>query len=214
MMYRVNLLPPKLQREGVIDVRRLLVLAGATALIGGFLGSCAFFFISFLIMKSELAFTRQQIASLQPVVARVEAMKKERQDLEGAIKEYNAILEERKTWSEVISKLGSIAPADLWLTGLEISHQQSQEGKKEGEAAASKSAGSQPSKDKEGGGPAARPNVVVFKGVSRTLSSVGVFEHNLYQLGCFERVELKKVSAANEGFAFEMTGYLKEEKSR
>ncbi|AEG15534.1 Fimbrial assembly family protein [Desulfofundulus kuznetsovii DSM 6115] len=213
-MYRVNLLPPKLQRESTIDVRRLLILAGATTLIGGFLGACVFFPLNFLLMKNELAFTRQQIADLESVVARVEAMKKERQDLEGAIKEYSATLKERKTWSEIISRLGSITPVDLWLTGLEISNQQSQEGKNEGEAAASKSAGSQPSKDREGGGPPAKPNVMVFKGVSRTLSSVGVFEHNLYQLGYFERVELKKISAGKDGFAFEVTGYLKEEKGR
>ncbi|WP_073164376.1 PilN domain-containing protein [Desulfofundulus australicus] len=202
-MYRVNLLPPKLQREGTIDVRRLFLLAGITVLLAGFVGLCVFFPLNYFLMKNELELTRQQIAELEPVVNRVQALRKERQDLEKAVAEYRTIFRERKTWSSFISGLDSITPVDLWLMGLEISHRQEPGERGEGGTAGG-GAGSRPA------GSPDRPNMVVFKGVSRTLSSVGVFEQHLHQLGVFERLELKKISAGDNGLNFEITGYLRE----
>lgn len=207
-MYRVNLLPPKLQREGIIDFRRLFVVSGVTLLAGVVLGGYGIFWISFLSLKNELAAARQQIASLRPVVQRVEGIKEERTKLEAVLKEYNDILKARRTWYDLFFGLGTITPVDLWLTGFELSYIPE---KDEGSAAGSSQKDDATTRKDEKAESLPRPNTVTLKGLSRTLSSIGVFEQNLSHWGYFRRVELKKVSAADEGINFEITASLKEE---
>lgn len=237
-MYKVNLLPPKLQREGIIDTRRLALIAGTMLLAAAFLGGYAAFLINFFLLKSELATTRQQLASLTPVVSRVEKVKNERKQLEDALKEYHSILEKRLVCSDLLFDLNNFTPIDLWLTELEMAARP-EEGKTP--AAAPKTGGSSPappsaaaadnktapapgatsapgsSKTAGASTPApkepegyARPNQVTLKGFSRTVPSVGVFMYNLYQLPWFQEVKLRSLSAEKDGVKFEITASLKE----
>lgn len=163
-LYKVNLLPPELQREGIIDIRRLVVVVGTALPVAVILGCYIIFLINCTVIKNELAETKLQIDSLSPAVSRVEGIMKERAEMEETIKEFDEILKKRMSWSGLLNDLGSIAPVDLWLTGLEISDQ----------AVKTPSDNAQKEPD-----PYARPNTVTFKGISRTLPSVGVFIRNL-----------------------------------
>ncbi len=78
MTYKVNLLPSKLRREGLVDVRRLIIISVTTLVIAAILGGYGTFLFLFFNQKSELDNTRQQLASLTPIANRVQEMRKER----------------------------------------------------------------------------------------------------------------------------------------
>lgn len=215
-MYKVNLLPPKLQREGIIDTRRLALIAGTMLLAAAFLGGYAAFLINFFLLKSELATTRQQLASLTPVVSRVEKVKNERKQLEDALKEYHSILEKRLVCSDLLFDLNNFTPIDVWLTELEISFKPETKAEKTTPAPETSSAPGR-SKTAMASTPAlkepegyARPNQVTLKGFSRTVPSVGVFMYNLYQLPWFQEIKLHRLSTEKDGVKFEITASLKE----
>lgn len=193
-VYKVNLLPPQLQREGIIDIRRLIVIAGSALPVAVILGCYIIFLINYSVIKNELAETKLQIASLAPAVSRVEGIMKERTELEKAIGEFDEIYKNHISWSGLLNDLGSIAPVDLWLTGLEISN---------------KSIKTSPDNVQKESDPYARPNLVTCKGISRTLPSVGIFIRNLTGLPYFEEVKLVKVNAVSEGTEFEIIARVK-----
>ncbi len=184
--YKVNLLPPKLQRESVVDVRRLVVLAGTTTGVALVVGGYAAFLLSFWGLRGELAAAEQQLASLRPLAARVEKVRAERQNLERLTREITQLRGQRFSWATLCTELERLAPVDLWLREVALGGA--------GEASA-RGAGT--------------PSSLTLKGVSRTVASVGVFQKNLSALSCFESVVLQRVSAEEEGFAFEITCFLK-----
>lgn len=194
--YKVNLLPRQLQREGLIDIRRLAVMVGAALPAAVVLGCYIIFLINFGFVKDQLAETRSQSALLAPAAARAEEIIKARAEMEGAIGEFDDIIKNRKSWSGLMNDLGSIAPADLWLTGLEISNKPSD---------------APPDNGQKEPDPFARSNQVSCKGIAGTLSSVGVFVRNLNGLPYFEEVKLVKVNAVSEGLEFEIMAVLKDE---
>jgi len=214
-MYKVNLLPPKLQREGIIDVRRLVLITGTTLVIAVMLGTYGAFLINYLSLKNDLAATKQQLASLEPVVLRVEKMRNERTELEAVLDEYNSILKKRMTWTNLLFDFNRLMPIDSWLTELEISSRNPPEQKAggdspaqtapkttvkpEGQAQAQKEADTLP-----------RANMITFKGFSRTVPSIGIFMNNLSQLACFKEIKLIKINREKEGLKFEINAYLKD----
>lgn len=210
-MYRVNLLPPRLQREGTLDVRRLVLVAGITAVAAALLVWYVAFLFNFLAAKAQLAATRQQLASLSPLVTRAEAVKKERKEAEAALKEYGAALDERRTWSDLLLDLNHITPVDLWLVEFELYYRDLGGQEKQG-AAADKGQAAGGAKEGKGAPEAVpRPNAVVFKGYARTVPSVGVFANNLHQLPYFKEVEFKKLVAENDGLRFEINATLRDD---
>lgn len=210
--YKVNLLPPKLQREEIVDVRRLLIITGVTLLIAVILGSYGVFIISFYNAKNELSAAKAQLATLNPVAARVEKMRAERVQLEQTIDEYNLILKSQKQWSDLLGDINRIMPVDLWLVGLEITYTQPEQ-----KAAGQGSQTGAPAQKQVSGNSGAakqpeavpRPNAVIFKGSSRTVASIGVFINGLTRLPCFQEVRLDKVGEGTDGIQFEITAFLK-----
>ena len=73
-MYRVNLLPPKLQREELVDVRRLLLTSVAAVLILAIVGVGVVFMIAFNNVKQEINYANQQLAVMQPTVDMVQSL--------------------------------------------------------------------------------------------------------------------------------------------
>lgn len=213
-MYKVNLLPPKLQREGIIDIRRLVIIAGTTLFVATIFGAYGAFLVSFFTLKGELVTTKQQLTSLVPVISRVEKIKEERKLLEAALKEYDSIFEKRKSWYDLLSEIGYITPVDLWLTELEICYKPGQEKEQKGknkdtanDSQEKADKGSSRVQEKFASFP--RPNLVVFKGFSRSIPSIGVFMNNLFWVGYFEGVELERVSPESEGIRFEVVARLR-----
>ncbi len=201
--YKVNLLPPGLQREGIVDVHRLVRLIALTLSLAFLLGGYGYFLFSFWSAKNELAAVRQELTALRPVLSRVEDVREKRIAAEAAYQEYSTLLDRHQTWAGLLSDLfhdlNNIAPVDLWLLELEI-------------YPAPEAAGEE-SEKKEGRGKPdqfARANSISIKGSSRTVSSVGVFIKNLNRLPYLQNVALKKIAALDDAFNFEITAGLKE----
>jgi type IV pilus assembly protein PilN len=198
-LYKVNLLPPKLQREGVIDVRRLVLILAAILPVVLLLGCCLLFRVNYSVINNELAETRAQAAALSPALSRLEGVVRERAELEETIEECEEISRKHISWSGVLEDLGRAAPIDLWLTGLNIANK---------DDAVSKTA---PGRGQEESTVYTRPNQLAVRGVSRSLPSIGIFIRKLIELPYFEEVKLVKVNAVNEGMEFEITARVKDE---
>lgn len=209
--YKVNLLPPQLQREGVIDFRRLILIGGATLLLAVILGGYGIFLINYLSMKNELASNKQQLASLSPLVSRVEEIVKERKELEATLEEYNAILEKHVAWSDLLYDLGDIAPVDLWLTDLDIANK-TPAAKEQSSIAKPDAAPKADAQPKEAD-MYSRLYTISYKGISQTVPSIGVFIRNLTMLPYFEEVKLVKIESDDQGAKrFEISAKVKDEK--
>jgi len=208
--YKVNLLPPHLQREGLIDFRRLTIITGTTLLIAIVLGSYGAFLFNFYTMKNDLAASRQQLEALAPMVARVEGLRKERKELEAILEEYKYILEKHIAWSSLLYDLGDVTPIDLWLVDMDLANNQETKPQVGGTAAAS-APKAPAAKEQQYAYAYPRPNVITFKGYSRTVPSIGVFVNNLYKLPYFKTIKLKSISDEPEGFHFEITANVKDE---
>jgi len=208
--YKVNLLPPQLQREGTIDFRRLILIGGATLLLAVSLGGYGIFLINYLSMKNELTSNKQQLASLSPLVFRVEGIVKERKELAATLEEYDVILKKHVAWSNLLYDLGDIVPIDLWLTDIDISNKTTAAKEQNGNVkpdAAPKTEAQPKEADIY-----SRPNTIIYKGVSQTVPSVGVFIRNLTMLPYFEEVKLVKIESDNQGAKFEISAKVKDEK--
>ncbi len=208
--YKVNLLPPQLQREGIIDFRRLILIGGSTLLLAVILGCYGIFLINYLSMKNELASNKQQLASLSPLVTRVEGIVKERKELESTLEEYNVILKNHMAWSNLLYDLGDIAPIDLWLTDIDISNK-TPAAKEQNSNAKPDAAPKTEAQPKEAD-IYSRPNTIIYKGRSQTVPSIGVFIRNLTMLPYFEEVKLVKIESDNQGVKFEISAQVKDEK--
>lgn len=208
--YKVNLLPPQLQREGIIDFRRLILVGGATLLLAVILGGYGIFLINYLSMKNELTSNKQQLASLSPLVSRVEGIVKERKELEDTLEEYNVILEKHVAWSNRLYDLGDIAPVDLWLTDIDISNQApaAREQNSNIKPDAVPKTDVQPNEADR----YSRPNTISCKGISQTVPSIGIFIRNLTTLPYFDEVKLVKIESDNQGAKFEISAKVKDEK--
>lgn len=102
MTYKVNMLPAKLQREGLIDVKRLVLISAATLILALSMGGYCAFLINYTFMKNDLQDTTARLDELAPLVSRVEQMRKERTELEAALKEYEEIIQNQKSWSVLL----------------------------------------------------------------------------------------------------------------
>ena len=213
MYCKVNLLPSHLQREGIIDFRRLTIITGSTLFIAIVLSSYGAFLFNFYSMRNELSAARQQLEALAPMVARVEGIKKERKELEATLGEYRYILGKHIAWSALLYDLGDVTPIDLWLIDMDIKNIP-EETKPQGGGAAATPAPAKVEPAAKGPQYAhayPRPNVITFKGYSRTVPSIGVFVNNLCKLPYFKGIKLKSISDEPEGFHFEITANVKDE---
>ncbi|MGQ9531245.1 MAG: PilN domain-containing protein [Desulfotomaculales bacterium] len=224
MRYKVNLLPPELQRESIIDTRRLVRLAAVTLTVAAVVGGYGYFLLQLVMMKGELAETRQRLAALEPTVARVNKMREERRTAEETARALTQLLNGRLAWSGMLADINYALPRDMWLDKLEIlKQQQAQASEKKGGPA--QGAGGGPSSagaGGTGGGPAAtggaagaggaragaaaaappRPDAVVLEGYSRSVASVGVLVHNLHESPHFKAVTLQEVTEDAESGAW------------
>lgn len=194
--YKVNLLPRHLQREGVIDIRKLAAMLAVALPAAVILGCYIIFLFNYSVVRDELAETKSQAASLAPAAARVTEIIRERTEMEAAMEELDQVLKNHKSWSGLMDDLGNIAPVDLWLTGLEISD---------------KPFKTLPEHKQKEPNPYASPSLVSCKGMAGTVPSIGIFLRNLNGLPYFAEVKLVKVNAVSEGLEFEIIAIIKDE---
>lgn len=204
---KVNLLPPELQREGVIDFKRLVKVSVITVLIMFVLGGYAAFLIKSAVTRSELDSSRQELERLQVIVAKVEALKKERQRNEMVAEGLHKLISERGIWSNKLDDLNYSLPVDMWLTEFNLLKAQvpGEPSKVAAKPAGQQAvAGQQPSS-------IPKPDTLVLKGVSRSVPSIGVFIYYLNQLPYFSKVTLNEIKESDNGLmSYMITLTLKE----
>jgi Tfp pilus assembly protein PilN len=230
-MYRVNLLPPKLQREEVVDLRRLLLVAGITVLAVCIIGAGAFFAINYFNMRGQIAAATAQAAILQPTVANVENIRKQRMTMEAAATDYKALLNKEVIWSSLLYDLNNIAPTDLWLTKLEITsasatgnpgaaaagQQTSGAGTVSQQNTGTAATGQPGAKGKSTSAiiaePYPRPDTINISGASNDVPAIGIFVKNLRQLPYFDNVIIKDINynTTDKNNHFDITAHIKGE---
>ncbi|MCL6561369.1 MAG: PilN domain-containing protein [Firmicutes bacterium] len=192
-MYKVNLLPPELQRDFSIDTRKLVNWSVFILIIASLSGAYALFLHSLHEVKIAVAGAGQYLESLRGDVALVEEVRKQRIKNEQTAKSLRGIQERRILWSNVLEEIELSLPSDMWLARLELARRDSQE--------SPELAG--------GGGFTAKeaPNLLIFEGYSRSFSSVGIFANNLCRMPYFSRVILNdlKEDQKNTAARFKIT---------
>ena len=228
-MYRVNLLPPKLQREELVDVRRLLLTSAAAILILAIVGTGVVFMVSFNNVKQEINFANQQVAVLQPTVDMVQRLQSQIRAMQSTEADYKGLLGRQVTWSTLIYQLNEIAPSDLWLTELDMSNADlSKDPASKQASTAFPAAPGVPGANgnvvamgnaQGGGEPYPYPNVITIKGMANSVTSIGIFDQNLNQLPYFKNVVINTITSQTlaaqgdspqvEASTFEITAYLR-----
>ncbi len=231
-MYKVNLLPPKLQREELMDVRRLLLISVATVLALAIIGTGVGFVVSFANVKREINDANQQLIVLQPTVDMVQSLQSQIQTMRSTETDYKSLLDRQVAWSTLLYKLNEIAPSDLWLTELDMSNADLSK-----DPAAKQTSTAFPAAPGASGVPGANgnavamgnaqsagepypyPNLITINGIANSVTSIGIFVQNLNQLPYFKNVVIKTIgsqtlsSQANsspvEANTFEITAYLR-----
>jgi type IV pilus assembly protein PilN len=231
-MYRVNLLPPKLQREELVDVRRLLLTSVAAILILVIVGTGVGFVVSFNNVKQEINSANQQLGVLQPTVDMVQGLQSQIRVMQSTEADYKGLLGRQVTWSNLIYKLNEIAPSDLWLTELDMSNADLSKDPAAKQAStafpAAPGASGVPGANgnvvamgnaQSAGEPYPYPNVITIKGMANSVTSIGIFVQNLNKLPYFKNVVINTIgsqtlgaqgnSAQVEANTFVITAYLR-----
>ena len=227
-MYRVNLLPPRLQHEELMDVRRLLLISVIAVLVLAILGAGVSFVISDIVVHQEIDSAVQQLTSLQPTVAMVQSMQSQTRAMLSTEADYKGLLGRQMAWSSLIYELNDIAPTDLWLVELDMTNADLSKvpAAKQVTTVSPDANGNAATKGnaQNGSEPVPYPNVITIKGMSGSVTSIGVFDQNLNQLPYFKNVVIKSITSqaaspqANnpqaaspqaEGNSFEIDAYLK-----
>lgn len=192
---KVNLLPPELQREGIIDFKRLLKISVITVLIMVVLGGYAAFLVKFSVTRSEVDIAGQELEKLQAVVVRIEDLKKERKRNEVVAEGLHKLVSERDIWSDRLDDLNYNLPVDMWLTELDLLKTQApgKTPEKKVKPAEQKAAAlQQPSS-------IPKPDTLILKGFSLSVPSIGVFIYHLNQLPYFSNVTLNEIKESEDG---------------
>lgn len=231
-IYRVNLLPPKLQREELVDVRRLLLTSVAAILILAIVGAGVVFMIAFNNVKQELNNANQTIAILQPTVDMVQGLQSQIRVMQSTEADYKGLLGRQVTWSNLIYKLNEIAPSDLWLTELDMSNADLSKDPAAKQAStafpAAPGASGVPGANgnvvamgdaQSAGEPYPYPNVITIKGMANSVTSIGIFDQNLNNLPYFKNVVINTIGSQTlaaqgsspqvEANTFQITAYLR-----
>ncbi|MFZ5688137.1 MAG: PilN domain-containing protein [Bacillota bacterium] len=118
MKREINLLPANLQRSPVLKTRSFSVTFLVILFLLLFLlGSVGFFFY-LNSLERQIAQIQQELRILQPVVAKVQAIRKENKQKEQQIASLQSVLSEKIKWGQILSGIGDVMPKDLWLTTL------------------------------------------------------------------------------------------------
>jgi Tfp pilus assembly protein PilN len=193
-------LPPELLPVSYIQGRRLFIIAGLTLLFGALLIGSGIFFLQVSSMKAEINANQVKLAALEAKVKEVTELQTQRQNMERKTADLEILLQQKKKYIPLLDELAENIPVDVWLTGISIQ-----------ESKSSQQTGTAPSP----AAPAAGRLVIsgtslVIKGVSRSVSSIGVYVRKLLELPYFSEVYLDEFKEQDdETIAFTITCSLK-----
>ncbi|OAT79862.1 PilN domain-containing protein [Desulfotomaculum copahuensis] len=122
MNYRINLLPLELQPRPPVEGKRLAVISGLTVLAALILIGGAGWLIKSYNQRVELAVIQSQLASLSPVVRKVEADRAEEQKLQAGAAALEELLARHRVWKPVLDDIAQIVPVDIWLSSVDAAY--------------------------------------------------------------------------------------------
>jgi Tfp pilus assembly protein PilN len=211
--YRINLLPRKLQSDGIVDLRwlglTLAVILSAALLVGGYL--C--FYSNLLLLKGNVAAVEKQLPALRQPAAEAEDLKAKRIDAEAALSDYQTLLRERKARCGVLLALNKMLPDDLWLNDLESGIKPAQPVGSTGSTTGgtetpgkSVAPGVTGTSGKPGaGGQTENRDALKLHGEALTAASVGVLLKNMNDSPLFSRMALDKIYQEKGVIRFDIT---------
>lgn len=176
-MYKVNLLTSEFEGSALTSrstgVWTWTRRAAALLLVLGY----GLFLLTFVM--SGLYLKRQQSAldRLGPEILAALELRAERESAEARLGAWREAANHGEEWVVILGQLNSTLPADVWLTSLRLVP---------GEKGID-----QPD----------RPGAAAMRleGAGRSLSSVGLFLHNLHRLPCFSDAQLEEVKESTDG---------------
>ncbi|ACA59488.1 PilN domain-containing protein [Candidatus Desulforudis audaxviator] len=211
-MYKINLLPPELQKDVSVDMgrlKKLLVLAAVFVVLVGSYGS---FLWQYHARNAELAQLRAQVALVKPIAEQVDALAARSAENEKRSAELETLLLGQIRWTRLLNDINYNLPADVFLGVIRAGRVEdvpvlggfaSPSGLKADKTAAGKA-------EPQG---LVLPNVITIQGVAQSTASIGVLINNLYSLPYFELVQLKYLEEEVLTFhghkLFEVDAYLK-----
>lgn len=195
-MYKINLLPPELLPGTYIQGKRLFVIAGITLFFGALLIGGGIFFLQAAQIKAELLAGQAELAALKEKSESVAEMRAQRFELEKKTAVLEGLLQQRGAYRPILDGIARCVPVDVWLTGIDV-----QESK---ETESPQQAGTAPAVRKSS--PAAPAPVMVIKGASRSVPSIGVCVCKLLELPFFSAARLDEFKEQEDGtLAFTIT---------
>jgi len=213
-MYKVNLLPPELQRDISVDIRRLVKWLTVSLVVIILVLGYGIFLYSFFSTKKEIVETEKYLSELQVTVNRIEDIKKQRQKNEQSVQKFKDLVEKRLIWSYILDDLNYNLPVDMWLASIELSFTGLQVstgtvGQAQGQPNAQASQmqiqvqtgagvvhGVQALPEGQKGIAVSPPvpNTLTIAGYSRSVPSIGIFINNLHKMPYFAKVTLNEIA--------------------
>lgn len=231
-MYKINLLPPELQRDVSIDFKTLAIRASAVVAAVGLVAMYCAFLYNIHSIKLEISQEEKYLSEIQFTVKKVEEIKNKRLANEQSVQKYRELLDNRVTWSPVLEDLNKILPTDMWLESINISHVDRQvqgggaiipapqpppvqlPGYQLQSQIQAKTAGTAQGGQGENQPVSSlpTPNTLTINGYSRTAPSVGVYLHNLGKMPYYSKVALNEMGEDEKesAYKFKITATVKE----
>jgi len=163
-------------------------------------------------MKSEINANQVKLAALEAKVKYVTGLQMQRHNMESKTADLEILLQQKKKHIPLLDELAENIPVDVWLTGISI--QESKSSQQTGTAPSPASATTSSSKTPPVAPAPGRLEIsgtsLVIKGVSRSVSSIGVYVRKLLELPYFSEVYLDEFKEQDdETMAFTITCFLK-----
>ena len=239
-LYKMNLLPPELQKDVFIDVGRLKKALAISAAILVLLGGYGTFFWQYHARSVEIGQIQDEIEKLKPQVAKADLMAKELLANNKRSTEYENILRAQPRWSRVLGDINGNLPTDTFLTTIQGQYIEKEDLPAIGGFSSSPGYSSEtrpPKKADEdkGAKPADQkkpenkktdkkepvslpmPNVLTIEGITQSAASVGVLVNNMHNMPYFNMVKLRSVNEIKQDYIgqkkFIIDCYLKEAKA-
>lgn len=215
-MYKVNILPLELHNNINVDVKKLIKIMTVSVITVVLAIGYGTFIFRFYSIRKEIAETEKELVQLQDTVKKVEETKKQRQNNELTVQNLKDLVDNRKTWSNLLDELNSSLPVDIWLESIDVSFidPQTPDGTVEQGSGQPKmqakgtqvqlqskanrtEAGAESSVEPDLKGISQLvvpfPNVITVEGYARTLPSVGIFVNSLGKMPYINKIRLCEI---------------------
>lgn len=183
-LYRVNLLPKELQPQSAVDIPRLRKYLVITLVVFTIIYGCIAFGIELNNKREQIIVMTKELSVLAPIAQKVHHTREQRLEVEGMASQFHHILNNRIKWFLVMGDINHSVPQGTWLSRVTLHHQE--------ESYLEQFIGESSVLEITENNIIAPQyqTMLVISGSTESLSSLGLFIHNLQQLVWFEEIHL------------------------